>query len=95
VVLFAKAGHELPPLWQRKRDRVLRTKPQFATNRHNTNQDLLKLLLVMQGHDFIFNIIIPGQNLGTDIEFQISSSHVLVDVLVSFEQTGNIENDYQ
>ncbi|KAK4013360.1 hypothetical protein OUZ56_025650 [Daphnia magna] len=68
---------------------------QLATKRHNTIQDLLESLLVKQGHDVTINNAIPGQRLRPDVEFQLSGSRVMVDVVVCYDQPGSMENAYQ
>ncbi|KAK4027849.1 hypothetical protein OUZ56_016990 [Daphnia magna] len=58
-------------------------------------QDLLESLLVKQGHDVTINNAIPGQSLRPDVEFQLSGSRVMVDVVVCYDQPGSLENAYQ
>ncbi|KAK4013369.1 hypothetical protein OUZ56_025723 [Daphnia magna] len=86
VVLLSGAGYELSTMWEGKRDWL-------ATKRHNTIQDLLETLLVKQGHD-VTNKAIPGQRLRPDVEFQLSGSRVMVDVVVCYDQPGSMENAY-
>ncbi|KAK4007827.1 hypothetical protein OUZ56_012979 [Daphnia magna] len=68
---------------------------QLATKRHNTIQDLLESLLVKQGHDVTINIAFPGQRLRPDVEFQLSGSRVMVDVVFCYDQPGSMDNAYQ
>ncbi|KAK4013385.1 hypothetical protein OUZ56_025914 [Daphnia magna] len=68
---------------------------QLATKRHNTIKDLLGSLLVKQGHDVTINNAIPGQRIRPDVEFQLSGSRVMVDVVVCYDQPGSMENAYQ
>ncbi|KZS00317.1 Uncharacterized protein APZ42_003413, partial [Daphnia magna] len=68
---------------------------QLATKRHNTIQDLLESLLVKQGPEVTINNAIPGQRLRPDVEFQLSGSRVMVDVVVCYDQPGSMENAYQ
>ncbi|KAI9550058.1 hypothetical protein GHT06_001676 [Daphnia sinensis] len=68
---------------------------QLATKRHNTVQDLLETLLVKQGHDVTVNKAIPGQRLRPDVEFLLSGSRVMVDVVVCYDLPGSMENAYQ
>ncbi|KZS00116.1 Uncharacterized protein APZ42_003722, partial [Daphnia magna] len=68
---------------------------QLATKRHNTIQDLLESLLVKQGHDVTINNAILGQRLRPDVEFQLSGSRVMVDVVVCYDQPGSMENAYR
>ncbi|KAK4013959.1 hypothetical protein OUZ56_026507 [Daphnia magna] len=68
---------------------------QLATKRHNTIQDLLESLLVKQGHDVTINNAITWQRLRTNVEFQLSGSRVMVDVVVCYDQPGSMENAYQ
>ncbi|KAI9550368.1 putative reverse transcriptase-2 [Daphnia sinensis] len=56
---------------------------------------LLETLLVKQGHDVTVNKAIPGQRLRPDVEFLLSGSRVMVDVVVCYDQPGSMENAYQ
>ncbi|KAK4024549.1 hypothetical protein OUZ56_009971 [Daphnia magna] len=48
-----------------------------------------------RGHDVTINNAIPGKRLGPDVEFQLSGSRVMVDVVVCYDQPGSMENAYQ
>jgi hypothetical protein len=68
---------------------------QLATKRNTTIQDLLESLLVKQRHDVTVIKAIPGQRLRPDLELELSGSRVMVDVVVSFDHQGSIENAYK
>ncbi|KZS10066.1 Uncharacterized protein APZ42_025554 [Daphnia magna] len=50
---------------------------------------------VKQGQNLTINNAIPGQSLRPDVEFQLSGSRVIVDVVVCYDQPGRMDNAYQ
>ncbi|KAK4027643.1 hypothetical protein OUZ56_016690 [Daphnia magna] len=55
----------------------------------------LSKISVKQGQNLTINNAIPGQSLRPDVEFQLSGSRVIVDVVVCYDQPGRMENAYQ